>query len=104
MEYAAMSDNKGMFLSILMAGAAMAAVAAAVVMWQKMLMNAPALQSTRNQALGLLYEFQHAAATPLHVLRQIAEHMAIEMHAGLMTEGKSNLLMLPTFVENLPDG
>ncbi len=97
-----MSDNKGMWVSIIMAGAAMAAVAAAVVMWQRMQRSLP--MQTRNQALGLLYEFQHAAATPLHVLRQIAEHMAIEMQAGLMTEGKSNLLMLPTFVENLPDG
>jgi hexokinase len=73
-----------------------------VVVWQR-IQKTPPLQ-TRNQALGLLYEFQHAAATPLHVLRQIAEHMTFEMHAGLMTEGKSNLLMLPTFVENLPDG
>lgn len=95
-------SNK-MWMNILMAGAAVAAVATAMVVWQKMSNSQPTTQ-TRNQALGLLYEFQHAAATPLHVLRQIAEHMAIEMHAGLMTEGKSNLLMLPTYVENLPDG
>lgn len=91
-----------MWMNVFMAGAAVAAVATAVVVWQRMQKTQPA--QTRNQALGLLYEFQHAAATPLHALRQIAEHMAIEMHAGLMTEGKSNLLMLPTFVENLPDG
>jgi len=95
-------SNK-MWMNTLMAGAAVAAVATAVIVWQKISKNQPTAQ-TRNQALGLLYEFQHAAATPLHVLRQIAEHMAIEMHAGLMTEGKSNLLMLPTYVENLPDG
>ena len=95
--------NSKLWMNALMAGAAVAAVATAVVVWQRMAKSAPAVV-TRNQALGLLYEFQHAAATPLHVLRQITEHMAIEMHAGLMTEGKSNLLMLPTFVENLPDG
>jgi len=95
-------SNK-MWMNILMAGVATVAVATAVVVWQKISSNQPTAQ-TRNQALGLLYEFQHAAATPLHVLRQIAEHMAIEMQAGLMTEGKSNLLMLPTYVENLPDG
>lgn len=97
-----MSENRSMLINLLMAGAAVAAVATAVIMWQKLQKGLPV--QTRNQALGLLYEFQHAAATPLHVLRQIAEHMAIEMTAGLMTEGKSNLLMLPTFVENLPDG
>jgi hexokinase len=92
-----------MLMSLLMAGGAVAAIATALIMWQKYQKGLP-VQNTRNQALALLYEFQHAAATPLHVLRQIAEHMAIEMSAGLMTEGKSNLLMLPTFVEKLPDG
>ena len=97
-----MSDNKSMLINLLMAGVAVAAVATAVIMWQKLQKGLP--MKARNEALGLLYEFQHAAATPLHVLRQIAEHMAIEMTTGLISEGKSNLLMLPTFVENLPDG
>lgn len=92
-----------MLMSVAMACAAMAAVAAAVVVWQKMQRPTSVVQG-RDQALVLLYEFQHACATPLHVLRQVAEHMAIEMHAGLMTEGKSNLMMLPTFVERLPNG
>lgn len=92
-----------MLMSVAMACAAVAAVAAAVVVWQKMQKPTSVVQG-RDQALVLLYEFQHACATPLHVLRQVAEHMAIEMHAGLMTEGKSNLMMLPTFVEKLPNG
>lgn len=98
-----MQEHGKMLMSVAMACAAVAAVAAAVVVWQKMQKPTLVVQG-RDQALVLLYEFQHACATPLHVLRQVAEHMAIEMHAGLMTEGKSNLMMLPTFVEKLPNG
>lgn len=98
-----MQEHGKMLMSVAMACAAVAAVAAAVVVWQKMQKPTSVVQG-RDQALVLLYEFQHACATPLHVLRQVAEHMAIEMHAGLMTEGKSNLMMLPTFVEKLPNG
>jgi len=97
-----MLDNKGMWMSIIITSAAMAIIAAAMVMWQRMQNNLP--RRTRNQALELLYEFQHAAATPLHILRQIVEHMVIEMHTGLITKDKSTLLMIPTFVENLPTG
>lgn len=92
-------DSGKIFISVAMACAAMAAVATAYMVFQKLQKH-----TQRDQALVLLYEFQHACATPLHILRQVSEHMAIEMHAGLLTPGGSKLMMLPTYVENLPDG
>ncbi|KAG0566647.1 hypothetical protein KC19_7G079200 [Ceratodon purpureus] len=88
-----------MLISMAMACAAVAAVAAVVMVWQKFQKHSPC-----EQALVLLYEFRHACATPLHVLRQISEHMALEMQAGLDQPGGSQLTMLPTFIEKLPNG
>ncbi|KAK9072813.1 hypothetical protein SSX86_009248 [Deinandra increscens subsp. villosa] len=51
-----------------------------------------------------LDEFEEAAATPVGRLRQVVDAMAVEMHAGLASEGGSKLKMLLTFVDNLPDG
>lgn len=88
-----------MLISMAVACAAVAAVAAAVMVWQKFQKH-----SHCEQALVLLYGFRHACATPLHVLRQISEHMALEMQAGLDQPGGSQLMMLPTFIEHLPNG
>ncbi|KAL8227041.1 hypothetical protein R6Q57_016873 [Mikania cordata] len=49
-------------------------------------------------------EFEEAAATPVGRLRQVVDAMAVEMHAGLASEGGSKLKMLLTYVDNLPDG
>ncbi|KAI3706753.1 hypothetical protein L6452_24701 [Arctium lappa] len=49
-------------------------------------------------------EFEEAASTPVGRLRQVVDAMAVEMHAGLASEGGSKLKMLLTFVDNLPDG
>jgi hexokinase len=84
---------------MVVACAAVAAVAAAVMVWQKFQRH-----SHCEQALLLLYEFRHACATPLHILRLISEHMALEMQAGLDQPGGSQLMMLPTFIEKLPNG
>lgn len=60
---------------------------------------------TSSAAEILLSEFREACATPLPLLRQVAEAMVQEMKAGLLSEGGSEQLkMLPTFVENLPTG
>ncbi|XP_073395103.1 hexokinase-1 isoform X8 [Physcomitrium patens] len=88
-----------MLLSTAVACATVAAVAAAVMVWQKFHKH-----SHCDQALVLLYEFRHACATPLYVLRHISEHVALEMQAGLNQPGGSQLMMLPTFIEKLPNG
>jgi hexokinase len=80
-----------MLISMVVACAAVAAVAAAVMVWQKFQRH-----SHCEQALLLLYEFRHACATPLHI--------ALEMQAGLDQPGGSQLMMLPTFIEKLPNG
>ncbi|GJU16371.1 hexokinase-3-like protein isoform X1 [Tanacetum coccineum] len=49
-------------------------------------------------------EFEENAVTSVVRLRQVVDAMAVEMHAGLASEGGSKLKMLLTFVDNLPDG
>ncbi|KAL8245146.1 hypothetical protein R6Q59_011404 [Mikania micrantha] len=51
-----------------------------------------------------LDEFEEAASTPVGRLKQVVDAMAVEMHAGLASEGGSKLKMLLTFVDKLPDG
>lgn len=52
----------------------------------------------------VLTEFETACFTPVGRLRQVVDAMAVEMHAGLASEGGSKLKMLLTFVDNLPNG
>ncbi|XP_059665343.1 hexokinase-3-like [Cornus florida] len=54
--------------------------------------------------VGVLKELEEACATPVGRLRQVVDAMAVEMHAGLASEGGSKLKMLLTFVDNLPNG
>ncbi|EHA8588380.1 putative Hexokinase-3 [Cocos nucifera] len=43
-------------------------------------------------------------ATSIGRLKQVVDAMAVEMHAGLASDGGSKLKMLLTFIDNLPDG
>ncbi|RRT84041.1 hypothetical protein BHE74_00014341 [Ensete ventricosum] len=56
------------------------------------------------RAVALVREFEEACATSVGRLRQVVDAMAVEMHAGLASEGGSKLRMLLTFIDNLPDG
>jgi hexokinase len=51
-----------------------------------------------------LREFRTACATPVMLLRQTAQAMAIEMQEGLDHPGQRRLKMLPTYLECLPLG
>ncbi|KAH6801495.1 hexokinase 1 [Perilla frutescens var. hirtella] len=53
---------------------------------------------------ALVKEFEEKCATPEVKLKQIADAMTVEMHAGLASEGGSKLKMLISFVDNLPNG
>lgn len=53
---------------------------------------------------SVLQEFRNSCATPLSLLREVAQGMATEMHAGLASPGTRALKMLPTFVDKLPTG
>ncbi|KAK9165433.1 hypothetical protein Scep_000624 [Stephania cephalantha] len=54
--------------------------------------------------MEILREFERKCETPIGKLRQIANAMTNEMHAGLASEGGSNLKMLLSYVNNLPTG
>ncbi|KAL1559119.1 hexokinase A [Salvia divinorum] len=53
---------------------------------------------------ALVKEFEEKCGTPEAKLKQIADAMTVEMHAGLASEGGSKLKMLISFVDNLPTG
>lgn len=56
------------------------------------------------RAVAVLKEFEEGCATPVSRLRQVVDAMAVEMHAGLASDGGSKLRMLLTFVDALPNG
>ncbi len=84
-------------VAIVCAAAACAAAAVAVSYRMR-------VRSQRHHARSFLLEFQEACATPVGRLRQVVDAMAVEMHAGLVSEGGSRLKMLPTYVDQLPEG
>ncbi|EPS65982.1 hypothetical protein M569_08795, partial [Genlisea aurea] len=56
------------------------------------------------RAAKVVEELDEACATPLGRLRQVVDAMAVEMHAGLASDGGSKLKMLVTYVYTLPSG
>uniref|UniRef100_A0A2P2KLF2 Phosphotransferase n=1 Tax=Rhizophora mucronata TaxID=61149 RepID=A0A2P2KLF2_RHIMU len=57
-----------------------------------------------SRAMAILKEFEEKCGTPMRKLRQVADAMTVEMHAGLASEGGSKLKMLISYVDNLPTG
>ncbi|KAL0419542.1 UNVERIFIED_CONTAM: Hexokinase-3 [Sesamum radiatum] len=56
------------------------------------------------RVVRVLEELEEGCATTVGRLRQVVDAMAVEMHAGLASEGGSKLKMLLTYVHNLPTG
>ncbi|KFK40349.1 hypothetical protein AALP_AA3G362600 [Arabis alpina] len=56
------------------------------------------------RVIEILKVLEEDCATPIGKLRQVADAMTVEMHAGLASEGGSKLKMLISFVDNLPSG
>lgn len=56
------------------------------------------------KAADILKELEEKCATPGGKLKQVADAMTVEMHAGLASEGGSKLKMLISYVDNLPTG
>ncbi|KAK4762877.1 hypothetical protein SAY86_008645 [Trapa natans] len=54
--------------------------------------------------LRVLKELEEGCDTPVWRLKQVVDAVAVEMHAGLASEGGSKIRMLLTFVDNLPSG
>ncbi|XP_059433403.1 hexokinase-1-like [Corylus avellana] len=56
------------------------------------------------RAMAILQDFEDKCGTPIGKLRQVADAMTVEMHAGLASEGGSKLKMIISYVDNLPSG
>ncbi|KAH0465137.1 hypothetical protein IEQ34_005240 [Dendrobium chrysotoxum] len=56
------------------------------------------------RAVEVVREFEEGCSTSIGRLRQVVDAMAVEMNAGLASEGGSKLKMLLTFIDSLPDG
>lgn len=56
------------------------------------------------KAMAILQELEDKCGTPIAKLRQVADAMTVEMHAGLASEGGSKLKMIISYVDNLPTG
>lgn len=78
-----------------------AAVCAAVALIVRQRMKS---SSKWSRVRGILKEFEEKCGTPLGKLKQVADAMTVEMHAGLASEGGSKLKMLISYVDNLPTG
>lgn len=55
-------------------------------------------------ARPILKNLQLKCATPLPVLRHVADAMAADMRAGLAADGASDLKMILSYVDSLPSG
>ena len=63
--------------------------------------------SARSSAISvapLLTKLQKDCATPLPVLRHVADSMSADIRAGLAVEGGSDLKMILSYVDSLPTG
>lgn len=56
------------------------------------------------RAMAILNDLEEKTATSVSKLRQVADAMTVEMHAGLASEGGSKLKMIISYVDNLPTG
>nr|XP_043623497.1 hexokinase-2 [Erigeron canadensis] len=79
---------------------AAAVSAAAVLVVRQRMKNSGKWAKT----IDILKEFEDKCETPIGKLRQVADAMTVEMHAGLASDGGSKLKMLISYVDNLPTG
>ncbi|KAK3023772.1 hypothetical protein RJ639_043388 [Escallonia herrerae] len=63
-----------------------------------------AVQSNLVSIAPMLTKLQRDCATPLSVLRHVADAMADDMRAGLAVDGGSDLKMILSYVDRLPTG
>lgn len=88
-----------MAVGVAVIGTAAVVAAAALVVRQRMRSS-----GRWARARALVKEFEEKCGTPEAKLKQVADAMTVEMHAGLASEGGSKLKMLISFVDNLPTG
>ncbi|XP_058074144.1 hexokinase-2-like [Magnolia sinica] len=83
-----------------------AVVCAATVVAVGTLVVRRRMQSTRRWArvMEIVRELEEECAAPIGKLREVADAMTVEMHAGLASEDGSKIKMLISYVDNLPTG
>lgn len=88
-------------VTVVVACAAAVAVglAAAVVVRRRM-----KREGKWGKAREILKELEEKCGTPVVKLKQVADAMTVEMHAGLASEGGSKLKMIISHVDCLPTG
>ncbi|KAI3684220.1 hypothetical protein L6452_33441 [Arctium lappa] len=86
-------------VGVAVVGAAAVCAAAALIARHRMRSSSLCVK-----AADIVKELEEKCATPTAKLRQIADAMTVEMHAGLASEGGSKLKMLISYVDNLPTG
>uniref|UniRef100_A0ACD5U149 Uncharacterized protein n=1 Tax=Avena sativa TaxID=4498 RepID=A0ACD5U149_AVESA len=85
--------------------AAVAAVAAAAAVGVALLVRRQVREAKRwGRAAAVLRDLEERCAAPPARLRQVADAVAVEMHAGLASEGGSKLGMIISYVDSLPSG
>ena len=85
-------------------GLAVGCAAAACVIAAAVVGRRVRRRRTWRRAVVVLEELEHGCATAVGRLRQVVDAMAVEMHAGLASEGGSKLKMLLTFVDSFLNG
>ncbi|XP_027167491.1 hexokinase-1-like [Coffea eugenioides] len=80
-------------------GAAAVCAAAALIVRHRMRCS-----SRWARAMAIVRELEEKCGSPEAKLKQVADAMTVEMHAGLASEGGSKLKMLISYVDNLPTG
>ena len=70
----------------------------------KLLRPRMAVRSSAVSVTPILTHLQKQCATPLPVLRHVADAMAADMRAGLAVDGGSDLKMILSYVDTLPTG
>ncbi|KAK4785399.1 hypothetical protein SAY86_002088 [Trapa natans] len=91
--------KKAAAVTVCVVVAAAAAAGASVVARRQMKKSAK-----WSRAMGIVREFQDKCDSPIGKLRNLADAMTVEMHAGLASEGGSKLKMIISYVDNLPTG
>ncbi|CAK7356762.1 unnamed protein product [Dovyalis caffra] len=91
--------EKKVVVAVVCVAAVAGAVAAAAVMKRKMKRD-----KRWAKAMEIVKEMEEKCGTPIGKLKQVADAMVVEMHAGLASEGGSKLKMLISYVDNLPTG
>lgn len=85
---------------VMVCAAAVAAGVAAAVMIRRRMKS----EGKWGKAMAIVKEFEEKCGTPATKLKQVADAMTVEMHAGLASEGGSKLKMIISYVDNLPTG